>query len=465
MAIVCLFLCQIQALEAQIKLPRNNKIPQTKVPGKVEIPSNQTREKYKIDGSWEGADGSYLFISRHRDTKDLLVIGSTKPRSGSPKWVFMGIAKLLQGNGGKQEYLLEWVDMPIGRHSDKGKVVISAESRKLTIKDMEKKFDVLEYLPGSKRLNNFFLEPRRRTEDFKIDNLDKALSEHHTNIDGVWKDYDHNLVYLRKVGSRVYCMVQSQDGVILYYGTGDVDAIDRWVTKTQYIYRFHAKTEVSRCGEQKMIQRKGQFTLYLQRDNNSLITATYYWDKQGLIWQKSDRAEWATVEWKSAVDCSYRKIDQLYDIPLRLIKYQLFNNLDAHIQRDLHYIFLPDIPINKCVLAKSRGEKADSDGDGHEDIYCGGDDCDDNDPNRFPGNPEVCDTKGHDEDCDTSTVGPDNDGDGYSDYRCSNIDQYGHIIYGRDCDDTRKAINPDAIEIPGNNLDENCDGIIEKNKP
>lgn len=56
----------------------------------------------------------------------------------------------------------------------------------------------------------------------------------------------------------------------------------------------------------------------------------------------------------------------------------------------------------------------DNDGDGSKAIACGGDDCDDGDPNRFPGNIEICDARGIDEDCDPTTVGDlDRDGDGF----------------------------------------------------
>jgi len=80
---------------------------------------------------------------------------------------------------------------------------------------------------------------------------------------------------------------------------------------------------------------------------------------------------------------------------------------------------------DRCV---SEGE--DPDGDGHDSIRTGGDDCDDNDANRYPGNSEICDDNGHDEDCDPTTVGSkDSDGDGYTDIKCYNTDHDGRRNY------------------------------------
>lgn len=47
----------------------------------------------------------------------------------------------------------------------------------------------------------------------------------------------------------------------------------------------------------------------------------------------------------------------------------------------------------------------DNDGDGVTAAHCGGSDCDDNDPRRYPGNVEIWDSEGRDEDCDASTSG------------------------------------------------------------
>lgn len=87
----------------------------------------------------------------------------------------------------------------------------------------------------------------------------------------------------------------------------------------------------------------------------------------------------------------------------------------------------------------------DGDGDSHVNHALGGDDCDDNDANRYPGNHEICDTAHHDEDCNPATYGErDADRDGYPDARCCNRQPGRGLACGSDCDDTNAAIHPDA---------------------
>lgn len=104
----------------------------------------------------------------------------------------------------------------------------------------------------------------------------------------------------------------------------------------------------------------------------------------------------------------------------------------------------------------------DVDGDGRDSVACGGDDCADGDANRFPGNFEICDTAGHDEDCDPTTFGRrDLDSDGYTDARCSNPGSDGGTIHGDDCDDANPAAHPSAPETC-DLADNDCDTAIDE---
>jgi hypothetical protein len=93
----------------------------------------------------------------------------------------------------------------------------------------------------------------------------------------------------------------------------------------------------------------------------------------------------------------------------------------------------------------ARRPQRDGDGDGHDSLAFGGDDCDDSDADRYPGNVEVCDAAAHDEDCNPATYGVrDADRDGYPDARCCNRDSNGKFTCGTDCNDGNAVIHPDA---------------------
>lgn len=102
-------------------------------------------------------------------------------------------------------------------------------------------------------------------------------------------------------------------------------------------------------------------------------------------------------------------------------------------------------PAPRAPMSATARRGPDQDGDGHDSVAFGGDDCDDDDPNRYPGNPEVCDAQHHDEDCNPATYGVrDGDRDGFPDARCCNRAGQGRFTCGTDCDDGNAVVHPDA---------------------
>jgi len=88
--------------------------------------------------------------------------------------------------------------------------------------------------------------------------------------------------------------------------------------------------------------------------------------------------------------------------------------------------------------------EADDDGDTVTECQ---DDCDDSNPSIHPGAAELCDSL--DNDCNGVVPADeaDTDGDGFR--GCEN-----------DCNDADASVNPLGVELPGNLLDENCDGVM-----
>jgi hypothetical protein len=94
-------------------------------------------------------------------------------------------------------------------------------------------------------------------------------------------------------------------------------------------------------------------------------------------------------------------------------------------------------------------EGFDKDGDGF--TTCGVPaDCDDDNPNIFPGATEIL--NGKDDDCDgkidNKIPGHDYDKDG--------------TPYPQDCNDEEPLVGPNAVEVGGDGVDNNCNGLIDE---
>ncbi len=133
---------------------------------------------------------------------------------------------------------------------------------------------------------------------------------------------------------------------------------------------------------------------------------------------------------------------------------------------DFHTIFY------NALLWAADAICTDADGDGYNDVACGGDDCDDADIDVYPGADEYC--NGLDDDCD-GTVDEDDaldvltwyedyDADGYGNAAVTDDEcdvPTGYVDNPDDCDDTDPAQYPGADEYC-NDEDDDCNGVADE---
>ena len=127
----------------------------------------------------------------------------------------------------------------------------------------------------------------------------------------------------------------------------------------------------------------------------------------------------------------------------------------------------PCLAVQTCSESEGRcmtdcDVTGDADSDGEDSVDCGGTDCDDADPRRYPGNVEICDPEMHDEDCDSTTFGfRDQDMDGFPDAQCCNVNADDTLSCGSDCDDLVAIVHPTEAESC-DGLDNDCDSFTDE---
>ena len=128
------------------------------------------------------------------------------------------------------------------------------------------------------------------------------------------------------------------------------------------------------------------------------------------------------------------------------------------------------VAVMGCARIGDVEGRYNADGDGHNSIESGGDDCDDNNPNVHPDAQEIC-GDGIDNNCDAVvddegagalTWYIDGDGDGYGLTEVvSCVKPDGATANGSDCDETNADIHPGATERC-DGVDQDCDGKVDE---
>lgn len=253
---------------------------------------------------------------------------------------------------------------------------------------------------------------------------------------GIFTDARREVMWrLKSIGNEVFMFGETVSGKLLFVGIGTKEPTPDKTTNSYYLNMNLTSVPWHRTAQY-------DFTL----------------DRKGISYLGS--SDCYTSKNINLKNCPDGMILGRIERTIPLVKYDQNRTADIqkNIERNRHYF---DYRAQPSLNPDNRGR--DDDGDGHFSVATNGDDCDDTNSNKFPGNPEVADFEGNDEDCDPETIGTlDRDGDGYTDWRVCNKDDKGRILKsGDDCDDNDPSVHPGSPEVC-DGKDNNCNGEVDE---
>lgn len=164
---------------------------------------------------------------------------------------------------------------------------------------------------------------------------------------------------------------------------------------------------------------------------------------------------------------------------------------DVEVDFEVSYFFSgqaidePEVPSSKeapqriadvYTLRVRYDIDCDADDDGYDAAFCGGDDCEDDEPAIHPGAEESCDRV--DEDCDGAidefaidlrSFWFDDDSDGFGDptteVEACESPGSDWVRNDEDCDDSTALTRPTAPEACFDEIDNNCNGLVDGEDP